>query len=157
MKKEVFEISRADVQWLLEHCQVCLVNEQNTTHAPLQSIVVTEVLGRVEADLIDIRTKSDGEDVWIPDLKDYFFKFSMLYALTSKKASEITYYISFFVYELAIPRILHFDDGMKFEEALLLFLKKHNIRLVNGQPSTPQTQRLVEQINAIVKEKMIKW
>ncbi len=44
VKKEVFGISRADVQWLLEHCQVCIVNRQNTTRAPLQPIVVTEVL-----------------------------------------------------------------------------------------------------------------
>ncbi len=63
MKKEVFGISRVDVQWLLEHCQVCMVNRQNTTRAPLQPIVVSEVLGRVQADLIDTRTKPDGEHI----------------------------------------------------------------------------------------------
>lgn len=31
VKKEVFGISRADVRWLLEHCQVCMVNRRNTT------------------------------------------------------------------------------------------------------------------------------
>ena len=40
VKKEVFGISRADVQWLLEHCQVCMVNRQNITRAPLQPIIV---------------------------------------------------------------------------------------------------------------------
>ena len=120
-------------------------------------IIVTEVLGRVEADLIDIRTKSDGKHIWIPDLKDHFSRFNMLYAFTSKKTSEITYYISLFIYQLEIPGILHCDDRMEFEGALLLFLKKHNIRLVNRRPPTPQTQRLVEQTNALVKDKMIKW
>ncbi len=61
MKKEVFGISRADDQWLLEHCEVCMVNRYNTTRAPLQPIVVTEILGRVQADCIDIRTKPNGE------------------------------------------------------------------------------------------------
>lgn len=81
VKKEVLGISRADVRWLLEHCQVCMVNRRNTTRAPLQPIVVTEVLGRVQADLIDMRTKLDGNNVWILHLKDHFSKFSMLYSL----------------------------------------------------------------------------
>ena len=75
VKKEVFGISRADVQLLLDHCQVCIVNWQKTTQAPLQPIVVTVVLGRVQADLIDMRTKPDGEHVWILHLKDHFSKF----------------------------------------------------------------------------------
>ncbi len=144
VKKEVFGISRVDVQWLLEHCQVCIVNKQNTTQAPLQPIVVTEVLGRVQADLIDMRTRSDNEHVLILHSKDHFSKLSMLYALTNKRASEITYYISLFVCHLGIPGILQCDNGRKFKGALLLFLKKHNIRLVNGRSRTPRTQRLVE-------------
>lgn len=38
-KKEVNGIFRDDVQWLLVNCQ-------NSTRAPLQPIIVTEVLGR---------------------------------------------------------------------------------------------------------------
>ncbi len=131
MKKKVFERSRADVQWLLEHCEVCMVSGQNNSRAPLQLIVVTEVLGRVQADLIDMRTKHDGKLVWILHLKDYFSKFSMLYALTSKRASEITYYISLFVCHLEISCILQCDNGREFKGALLLFLKKQNIKLIN--------------------------
>ena len=44
MKKKVFGISKADVRWLLEYCQVFIVNKQNTAWAPLQPIVVIEVL-----------------------------------------------------------------------------------------------------------------
>lgn len=134
-----------------------MVNRQNTTRAPLQPIVVTEVLGRVQADLIDMRTKPDGEDIWILHLKDHFSKFSMLYALTSKRASEITYYISLFVCHLGIPGILQCDNGREFKGALLLFLKKHNIMLISGRPQTPRTQRLVEQANSVVKDKITKW
>lgn len=134
-----------------------MVNRQHITRAPLQPIVVTEVLGRVQADLIDMRTKPNDEHVWILHLKDHFSKFSMLYALTSKRASEITYYISLFVRHLGIPGILQYDNGREFKGALLLFLKKHNIRLVNGRPRTPGTQGLVEQANAVVKDKITKW
>ena len=119
--------------------------------------VVKEVLGGVQADLIDMRTKPNGEYVWILHLKNHFSKFSMLYALTSKRASEITYYISLFVRHLGIPGVSQYDNGREFKGALLLLLKKHNIRLVNGRPRTPRTQGLVEQANAMVKDKITKW
>lgn len=81
----------------------------------------------------------------------------MLYALTSKIASEITFCINFFVRHLAVPGILQCDNGRDFKVALLLFLKKHNIKLINGRPRTPPTQRLVEQANSVVKDKIAKW
>ena len=139
VKKEIFGISRADVQWLLEHCQVCMVNRQNTTRALLQPIVVTEVLGKDQADLIGSRTKPNEKHVWILHLKDHLSKFRMVYALTNKRTSEMTYYISLFVRHLKIPDILQCDNGREFKGALLVFLKKHNIRLVNGRPQTLRT------------------
>ncbi len=48
-----------DVQWLLEHCQVCMVNCQNITRALLQLIVALDVHERVQADNINMRTKFD--------------------------------------------------------------------------------------------------
>ncbi len=77
--------------------------------------------------------------------------------MTSKRASEITYYISLFVRHLEIPGILQCDNGRKFKGTLLLFLKKRNIRLINRRPRTPQMQGLVEQANTVVKDKITKW
>ncbi len=95
--------------------------------------------------------------MWILHLKDHFSRFSILYALTSKKASGITYYISLFIRHLGIPGILQYDNGKEFKGALVLFLKKHDIRLVNWRPRTPQKQRLIEQANAVVTDKITKW
>ena len=97
------------------------MNRQNTTRALLQPIVVTEVLGRVQADLIEMLTKPDGEHVWIQHLKDHFFKFIILYALASKRASEITYYISLFVRHLGIPGILQCDNRREFKKLCCCF------------------------------------
>lgn len=55
---------------------------------------------------------------------------------------------------LDIPEILQYDNGREFESALLVFFKKHNIKLINGRPRTPRTQGLVEQANAVVKDKL---
>ncbi len=103
------------------------------------AIIVREILARVQADLIDMRTNSDREYVWILHLKDHFSKFSMLYALTSKKASEITFCINLFVRHLGVPGILQCDNGKEFKCALLQSLKKYNIKLINGSRRTPRT------------------
>lgn len=89
-------------------------------------------------DLINIRTKPDNKYVWILHLKDYFSKFSMLYALESKKALEIAYFIMLFMYHLDILEILQCDNGREFKGALFMLLKKHNIKLINRSPHTPR-------------------
>ena len=81
----------------------------------------------------------------------------MLYALKSKKALEIAYYIGLFVRHLGVPEIFQYDNSQKFKDALLMFLKKYNIKLINRRFCTPRTQRLVEQANVVVKDKLQKW
>ncbi len=56
----------------------------------------------------------------------------MLYALTSKKASEIAYYISLYVRHFGAPGIFQCDNGREFKGTLLIFLEKHRIKLING-------------------------
>lgn len=102
-------------------------------------------------------TKEDGKFIWILHLKDRFSKFRMLYALTSNKTSEITFYINLFVRHLGVPDILQWANGREFQGALLLSLKKYNIKLINSRPRTPRTQGQVEQANAVVKDKVAKW
>ncbi len=43
VKNEAYGISRDDVQWLLEYCQICIVNRQNITRSPLQPIMTLDV------------------------------------------------------------------------------------------------------------------
>ncbi len=132
-------------------------NRQDTTHAFLQSFVVREILARVQADLIDICIKLDGEYVWFLHVKVQFSKFSMLHSLTSKKTSEITFYINLFVWHLDVLDILQYDNGREFKGALLLFFKMHNIPLINGRPRNPRTKGLVEKTHTLVPDKIAKW
>lgn len=54
---------------------------------------------------------------------------------------------------LGVPEVLQCDNGREFKDALLAFLKKHNVKLINGRRRTPRTQGLVKQANAVVKIK----
>ena len=109
---------------------------------------------KFQTDLIDIYTKPDSKYIWILHLKNHFSKFSIFYTLESKKALEIAYYIGLFVCHLGIPEILQCDNNQEFKSALLVFLKKHNIKLINGRLYTPCIQRLVEKVNMVIKNKL---
>ncbi len=51
------------------------------------------------------------------------------------------------------PTILQCDNRKEFKGALLQVLKKHGIKLVNGNPLSLQTQGLVEQGNGVSRTK----
>ncbi len=109
-----------------------MVNRQNMSPESLQPIVALDVHDRVQADLIDILTKPDGSYIWILHIKDHSSKHSMLYSLTMKKASEIAYYISFYIRHFGAPRIFQCNNGREFKGSLLIFVKNHSIKLING-------------------------
>lgn len=69
---------------------------------------------------------------------------------------EIVYYINLFVRHLDISEVFSYDNRQKFKGTLLVFLKKHNIKLINGYSRKSLTQRLVKQANAILKDKIRK-
>ena len=134
-----------------------MVNRQNITRALLQPIVALDVYEWVQADLIDMHTKPYSSYVWIFHIKDHFSKHTMLYALIGKKASDIAYYISLYVPHFGAPGIFQCDNGREFKGALLIFLKKHGIKLITGWPRTPRTQGLVQNTNAVVKNQITRW
>lgn len=109
---------------------------------------------KLQTDLIDIYTKPDSKYIWILYLKYHFSKFSIFYTLESKKALEIVYYIELFVCHLGIPEILQYNNNQEFKSVLLVFLKKHNIKLINGHFHTLCIQKLVEQVNMVIKNKL---
>ena len=82
---------------------------------------------------------------------------TMFYAFTSEKTSEIAYYISFYVCHFGAPGIFQRNNGREFKGALLIFLNKHEIKLMNDRPQTPRIQGLREPTNAVVKNKITRW
>jgi hypothetical protein len=155
--EELYGLKRNDVKWLINHCQLCQVNRSNSTRAPLNPIIATEVYERVQADLIDMRHQPDGHNKWILHIKDHYSKYSTLYALTNKTASEVARNFEMYIRHYGTPEIFQCDNGKEFKGALLIILKRTGIKLINGRPRHPQTQGLVEQANGIVKTKLTKW
>ena len=53
--------------------------------------------------------------------------------------------------------ILQCDNSTEFKDTVPLLLKKHGIKVLNGQPRHPQTQGLVEKHNNTLKLKLQAW
>ena len=139
---------------LVVKCAICSEKAAINTKAPLQPIVATCVMERLQVDLIDMRHIPDGRFKWICHIKDHFSKFSALYACKSKTASEIADSLSNFLMFCAEPEILQMDNGSEFKGVCLMLLKRFGIRVINGRPRRPQTQGLVEQANGVAKTKL---
>ncbi len=62
-------------------------------------------LGRLQTNLIDLRTKPDDKYIWILHPKDHFSKFNIFYPSNKKKPLGISDYIERFVRYLSITEI----------------------------------------------------
>ncbi len=94
---------------------------------------------------------------WILHSKDHFSKYSWLFALKSKESGPIALAFQQWIMAFGPLTILQCDNGKEFKGALLVILKKHGIKLINGNPRSSQTQGLVEQGNGVVERKIRAW
>ena len=137
--KEVYGISQDDVEALLPGYKICAVNRTNNTKPPLEPIIATRVLERVQINLINFWHQPDGRFKWVMHIKDHVSKFSALFAQTSKEASKCATSLSIFIKFLGEPEICQSDNGKEFKGVLLILLKRHGIKIVYGRPRTPRT------------------
>ncbi|KAG0634332.1 hypothetical protein HOY80DRAFT_1005238 [Tuber brumale] len=56
-----YGITRSEVEWLLKHCQTCLLSWQNRSRVLLKPIVSDHTLQRIQIDLVDMRHEPDGQ------------------------------------------------------------------------------------------------
>jgi len=156
-KEQFYGITKAEVEWLLKHCQTYIQNQQNRSRALLEPIISNHAVQRIQIDLVDMGYEPDGQYKWILHIKDHFSKWSSLFQLKSKSAEEVVALIATWIECYGVPEILQCDNGREFKGILLFLLKRHGIKVQNGRPRTPQTQGLGEQANGTMKTKLRAW
>lgn len=60
-----YGITRDEVKWVLARCRNCTQNRPANTQPPLHPIEVNYTFKRVQIDLIDMGSESDGQYKWI--------------------------------------------------------------------------------------------
>ena len=106
---------------------------------------------RVQLDLIDMQDDPD-EYQWILHIRDYYSNYSCAYPLKSKESSEVAAALTMWIGQFGPPKILQYDNSNEFKEELLHVVEYHGISLIRGRPCHPQTQGLIEQANAVLKQ-----
>ena len=154
LQDNVYGIRRGDVALLVNRCAICNFHRPNNSKAPLEPIIVERIMERLQIDLIDFRHTPDGHFKWVLQIKDHFSKYTCLFALRSKEASEVADALAIFLMCFGPPEIAQMDNGKEFKGICLLLLKRFGIPIVHGRPRRPQTQGLVEQANGVAKTKL---
>lgn len=154
MRHEVAEhyywIPSKIIDSFLPTCVSCQVRKPVKAHIIPNAIVSIGFLTRLQIDLIDMRTRPDGDLKWILHCRDHFTKYSWAFALKSKEAQEVAKNLVNLFYQFGPPKILQSDNGKEFTAQVIKDLKIlwTGLMILNGRPRHPQSQGLVERGNA---------
>jgi transposase InsO family protein len=134
----------------LPTCVSCQVRKPLKLHVVPTAIIFLGFMTRLQMDLIDMRTRPDGEFKWILHCRDHFTKYSWGYAMPSKEAHHVAENLLLFFYQFGPCKILQSDNGKEFTAQIIKDLKKMwpGLIILNGLPRHPQTQGLVERGNS---------
>ena len=109
-----------------------------------------------QIDLIDMMHRPDGSFKWIGHYMDHWAKVHVLFPLVRKSAAEVAVALSNQVFAvLGTPKILHSDNGREFVNEIIHNIVKEwpgEVMIVNGRPSNPKCQGLIEQGNGMVEK-----
>ncbi|CAF2081135.1 unnamed protein product [Rotaria magnacalcarata] len=134
----------------LSTCMSCQVRRPLKLHVIPTAIISLGFMTRLQMDLIDMRTRPDGEFKWILHCRDHFTKYSWAYALPSKEARYVAESLLQLFFQFGSCKILQSDNGKKFTAQIIkdLKIKWPQLVILNGRPRHPQSQGLVERGNS---------
>ncbi|CAF4642428.1 unnamed protein product, partial [Rotaria socialis] len=138
------------IDTFLTTCVSCQVRRPIKSHVIPTAIVSLGFMTRLQMDLIDMRTRPDGEFKWILHCRDHFTKFSWAYALPSKEARYVAENLIQLFFQFGPSHILQSDNGNEFTAQVIKNLKIMwpGLVILNGRPRHPQSQGLVERGNS---------
>jgi hypothetical protein len=110
-----YGISREDVEWVLEKCSGCALDENKQGKAVVKPIETRCCMDRIEFDLMDFRSLSDGEYSWILQIKDTFSRHVWLYALKNKSSEEVRNALMHWIGQNGHPWAFCCDNGRDFK------------------------------------------
>ncbi|CAF4134003.1 unnamed protein product [Rotaria magnacalcarata] len=134
----------------LSTCMSCQVRRPLKLHVIPTAIISLGFMTRLQMDLIDMRTRPDGEFKWILHCRDHFTKYSWAYALPSKEARYVAESLLQLFFQFGSCKILQSDNGKEFTAQIIkdLKIKWPQLVILNGRPRHPQSQGLVERGNS---------
>ena len=114
---------------------------------------------RFQIDLVDFSSVKDGDFKYICHIQYHFSKFSVLTAVTSKRAEEIAAVALQVFLSFGCPAVIQSDNGREFANQCMkeLIAMWPECKLVHGRPRHPASQGAVERANKDVCDQLTTW
>ncbi|KAK6166128.1 hypothetical protein SNE40_022893 [Patella caerulea] len=108
LSKKYANITQEAVTIFKSSCVPCQQKKRRTTtkDVVVKPITSTDFGARAQVDLIDMQSMCHGQYKWIMHYQDHLTKFSVLRALTSKRAVEVAFQLLDIFLMLGAPSIL---------------------------------------------------
>ena len=114
-------ITAKSIMLYLSLCVPCLKKSKVPKKGlVIKPMIFSEMNARVQVDLTDMRSQSDGDLKWIPVYQDQLTKFVQLRPVTSKREPEIAYQLLDIFRIFGSPIILQSDNGREFVNSVII-------------------------------------
>ena len=113
-----------------------------------------------QIDLVDFSSVKDGDFKYICHIQYHFSKFSVLTAVTSKRAEEEVSAVALETFlSFGCPAVIQSDNGREFANQYMKELSSMwpDCKLVHGRPRHPASQGAVEWANKDVCDQLTTW
>ena len=161
LSKRYANITREVVGLYKEFCEECQLKKRKIASKGLvvRPLISKDFNSRGQVDLVDMQSLKHGEYKYILHYQDHLTKYSVLRAITSKRAAEVAYHLLDIFLLFGAPHILQSDNGREFTASVISELKDlwPDCVVVHGKPRHPQSQGSVERANADIKDMLITW
>ncbi len=137
-----YGMSREEIVLLVKLCEICHRKAHSKFKRPLVPVISTKLFERVQIDLINMQSIPDITTTviykWIAHLVCCMSKICMLLALPNKEAVTVATTVNQWICIYGAMDILQSDNGSEFKRVCLELVKSSDVRVINGQPRTPE-------------------
>ena len=147
----LIEKAYSKVKSIIKSCELCQkYNGVKHSMVPIRKYPLpSKPFERVAMDFLGPLKTTNNNNRYILVVTDYLTRFSVMYALPDRTADQVTKSIKSFIALHDVPAVIISDNAAEFVGNLLKNLCiSHNINKIEVSPFHPQSNGLVERINA---------
>ncbi len=150
----IINLTKDMVEVFIKLCSTCSKNSLfQQAGIVFKPIVTQKFNGRIQVDISDYQSCPDQKFKFVLNIQDHYTKFCILHPLMTEAAAVIAMNLIDAFRACGVPDILQIDHGCEFVNCTMLEVKNLwlHLKIVQGKPRKPPTQRSVEKCNGDVK------
>jgi hypothetical protein len=110
-----YGVSREDVEWVLERCTICKLDEFQKGKAIVKPIETWCCIDRIEFDFINFKSLANNLFKWVLQIKDTFSRYIWLYVLEDKSSESVAKALAEWLGQNGNPWAFCCDNSTEFK------------------------------------------